>query len=102
MQVKVSARHGHLSEDLQTEVAAKAEKLLHFFDRLMLIEVTVDLQHAEKDVEIIASAEHSHKFVAHGKAADILVAVNQAVDKATQQIKHYKDKIQDKRSNGSV
>lgn len=101
MQVKVSARHGHLNEELQSEITAKVEKLLQFFERLTFIEVTVDLQHPEKDVEIVASAEHAHKFVAHGKSEDLQAAVNMAVDKASQQIKHYKDKIQDKRSNGA-
>ena len=97
MQVKVSARHGHLSEEHQAQVIEKAEKLLHIFERLTFIEVTVDLQHAEKDVEVIASAEHSHKFVSHGKSDDVMSAVIAAVDKAAQQIRHYKDKLQDKR-----
>src|SRR5262245_32425407 len=33
VQIKVATRHGHLSEAHQVEIRAKAEKLLHFFDR---------------------------------------------------------------------
>lgn len=102
MQVKVSARHGHLSEDHQAEVSEKAEALLRFFDRLTFIEVTVDLQHDEaKVVEILASAEHKHEFVGHGTAPDLMVALGAALDKAKQQIKHYKERVQDHRRNPS-
>ncbi len=99
MQVKVSVRHGELDELTQTKITEKAEKLLHFFDRLMLIEVTVDLAGLEKKVEIVATAEHKHTFVGHAQNPEILSAVTAAVDKTVQQIKHHKEKIQDHRNN---
>ena len=46
MQIKLSARHGHLTDDHQREIRQKAEKLLHIFDRISMIEVTVDLGEA--------------------------------------------------------
>ena len=100
MQVKVSARHGHLSEDHQAAVREKAEKLLHFFDRLTFIEVTVDLQRAgDVAVEVIATAEHQHEFVGHGRGPDLAAALGGAIDKARQQITHYKERVQDHRRN---
>jgi putative sigma-54 modulation protein len=101
VQVKVSARHGHLSEEHQAEIREKSEKLLHYFDRLTIIEVTVDLQHEIKTVEILAKAEHKHEFVGHGKAEDLMVALGGAIEKAKQQIKHYKDRVQDHRRDPS-
>lgn len=105
MQVKVSARHGHLSDDHQAEIVAKAEKLLHYFERVTMIEVTVDLAgngHAHhKKVEILVNAEHKHDFVAHHADADLMVAVNGTVDKLKQQLKHYKEKVQDHRRDPS-
>ncbi|QJW93711.1 ribosome hibernation-promoting factor, HPF/YfiA family [Frigoriglobus tundricola] len=100
MQVKISARHGHLGDDVQTELKEKAEKLLHFFNRLIMIEVTVDLHkdHAGKvTVEIIASAEHKHEFVGRDADADVLHAFTRAATHVKQQITHYKEKIQDHR-----
>jgi hypothetical protein len=44
VQVKVTARHGHLDEAAQAEIREKAEKLLHYFERVSLIEVTIDLR----------------------------------------------------------
>lgn len=98
MQVKVSARHGHLNVDHQAAIQEKAEKLLHYFDRLNFIEVTVDLQHDDaKKVEVLAKAEHKHEFIGLGTNADLMVALNEAVDKAKHQIQHYKERLQDHR-----
>lgn len=97
MQVKVSARHGHLDEATQAEIVEKAEKLLHYFERVALIEVTLDLRGLPKRAEILVNAEHKHDLVSHAEADDIQVAMNAAVDKMKVQIKHYKEKIQDHR-----
>ena len=100
MQVTVSARHGHLSDEAHKQLQDKAEKLLHYFDRLTAIAVTVDF-HREREgkvsVEIIAHAEHKHEFVAADKDGDVHHAFNLAADRIKQQIKHYKEKLQDHR-----
>jgi putative sigma-54 modulation protein len=98
VQVKISARHGHLSEATQQFIREKAEKLLKYFERLTQIEVTVDLQSdLHKRVEFLVSAEHKHDFVAHETNADILAAVDLVVDKLERQISRYKERIQDHR-----
>ena len=104
MQVKIAARHGHLNEDVQMQLREKAEKLLHFFNRLTMIEVTVDL-HKERDgslrVEIVATAEHDREFVARDDDAEVLAAFNRAAAHLKQQVTHYKEKIQDHRRDPS-
>ena len=101
MKVEISTRHGHLSTEHQTEIREKAEKLLHYFERLMFIEVTVDLQHEEKVVEVIAKAEHKHEFVGQCHAPDVIVALTNAIAKIKTQISHYKQKLQDHRHDPS-
>ena len=102
MQIKISARHGHLSEATQQFIREKAQKLLHFFERIMLIEVTVDLKNDIKLVEFLVSAEHKHDFVARENNADILAAVDLAVDKVEGQLRRYKEKVQDRRRTPSA
>jgi putative sigma-54 modulation protein len=98
VQVKVSARHGHLNDDHQREIRERAEKLLHFFDRLSMIEVTVDLgDKLLKRVEILVDAEHKHDFVARDEHEELIAAVDLAVDRIKHQIHRYKEKIQDRR-----
>lgn len=99
MQIKISTRHGHLSEELQEHIRKKAEKLTHFFQRLMMIEVLVDLQSDAANVEFLVSAEHKHDFVASERNKDMLAAVDLVLDKLEKQVRKYKEKVQDHRRN---
>ena len=102
MQIKISARHGHLSEATQQHIHAKVERLLHIFQRLTMIEVTVDLKEESKVVELLVSAEHKHDFVAHEGHKDVLAAVDLVLDKLEGQLRRYKEKIQDRRRTPSA
>lgn len=99
MQIVVTARHGHLSAEHKQEVEAKVGKLLHYFNRVEAINVTLDLehQHGPKEAEIIVNAEHKHDFVAKDADNDIFVALDKALAKMEHQIRKYKEKIQDHR-----
>ena len=102
MQIKISARHGHLSEATQQFIREKAQKLLHFFERIMSIEVTVDLKTDVRMVEFLVSAEHKHDFVARESGSDILTAVDLVVEKLEGQLRRYKEKVQDRRRTPSA
>ncbi len=96
MQIKIATRHGHLSEAHQAEINTKCEKLLHFFSRITMIEVTVDLaDKIFKTVEIKVDAEHKHDFVGQDKHEELMPAVDLAFSHVRQQISKYKEKITD-------
>ncbi len=102
MQIKIAARHGHLNEEHQKEIQAKVEKLLHYFGRISMIEVMIDLHESSSiAVEIKVDAEHKHDFVAREKDNEMKVALDAAIEKIKQQIHRYKDKIQDHRRDPS-
>ncbi len=101
MQIKISTRHGHLSEATQEKLRAKAEKVVRLFERLQAIEVTVDLEHKDTPkVELLVSAEHKHDFVATESGEDLIGALDSAVHKVEQQLRKYKEKVQDHRGPG--
>jgi putative sigma-54 modulation protein len=105
VQVKISVRHGHLSDGIQEAIRGKAERLLHFFDRLTLIEVTVDLKKNQDErcrVEFVVQAEHKHDFVATESNQDVMAAVDLVMDKLQGQLRRYKEKIQDHRRTPSA
>lgn len=102
MQIKISARHGHLGEATQQFIRDKAQKLLRIFERLTLIDVTVDLNGDMKTVEFVVSAEHKHDFVARERNADILAAVDLVMAKLEGQLRRYKEKVQDHRRTPSL
>jgi putative sigma-54 modulation protein len=105
VQVKISVRHGHLGETNQQIIRDKAEKLVHIFDRLTMIEVTVDMRKSEDDrcqVEFVVQAEHKRDFVAQESQPDLMAAVDLALNKIQGQLRRYKEKIQDHRRTPSA
>ncbi len=94
MQIKISTRNGHLNDDSRGFIEEKASKLLHIFERLQMIEVTVDNRNHEAFVEVLVSAEHKHDFVAHEQHAELMSAVEGAVAKLEHQLRRYKEKVQ--------
>lgn len=97
MQIKVSTRHGHLADPIQDRIREKATKLTHLFDRLTMIEVTLDHQREQHLVEFLVQAEHKHDFVAREAHTDLMAAVDLGLDKISMQIRRYKEKLQDHR-----
>jgi len=95
VEIKVSTRHGHLAEKTQEAIKAKVEKLSRYFDRLTEIVVTCDLQHTDTvKVEVLAQAEHRNDFVALDEGPELMGALDAALHKVEQQIKKYKQKVQ--------
>lgn len=96
MQIRISTRHGHLSEATRAKITAKLERLPRLFERLTAIEVTVDLDHKESPtVDLRVSAEHKHDFVADERADDLMASVDGCLHKVEQQLRKYKQKVQD-------
>jgi putative sigma-54 modulation protein len=97
VQTSISVRHGHLSEASQEKLKAKAEKFGRIFERLMAIELVVDLQDEQSpQVGINVSAEHKHDFVAHANADSLLTAFDTAAAKIEQQLRKYKERVQER------
>src|SRR4051812_14191176 len=90
VQVKISVRHGQLGEATQQTIREKAEKLPHLFERLTMIEVTVDMARTADDrchVEFLVQAEHRHDFVARESHQDVIAAADLALSKVQGQLR---------------
>ena len=97
MQVEISCRHGSVQPDVQEYIKRKSEKLLTFFERVTSIRVTVDFLTDLVKTEILVDAEHKHNFVAASEASDTVSAYDLSYAKMEQQIRKYKEKVQDHR-----
>lgn len=96
MQIKISTRHGNLSDKSQEVIKGKLERLSRLFERLTAINITVDLEKADHPkIDLQVSAEHKHDFVASYASEDLFGCVDHVVHKVEQQLRKYKDKIQD-------
>jgi putative sigma-54 modulation protein len=103
VQISISTRHGHLNDATQEKIRSQADKLGRFFERLMAIEVVVDLEEAARPkVGVLVSAEHKHDFVAHEQGDNLLAALDAAVQKVEQQLRKYKQRVQERHRNPEV
>lgn len=97
MQIEISTRHGHVSEQTQAKITTKVERLTRFFDRISAIEVTIDLEHPETPgVDLRVSAKHKHDFVATDRSDNLMAAIDNTVEKMEQQLRKHKEKVQDR------
>lgn len=101
MQINISTRHGQISDATRDKLNAKLERLPRLFERLTAIELTVNLEHRDApEVDLRVSAEHKHDFVANEKAGELLAALDGAIHKLEQQLRKYKQKVQQHRGPG--
>lgn len=101
MQIRISTRHGILSEETRAKITSKLEKLTRLFERLTDVEVTVDLEHREApSIDVRVSAEHKHDFVATQEGEELMASVDLVIHKLEQQLRKYKEKIQTRHRSG--
>ena len=97
MQVAITCRHGNIRDDVRENISNKAEKLLTYFERVSAIQVTVVFVKDRIEVEILVDTEHRHNFVASDVGEEVPATFDRALHKMEQQIRKYKQKLQDHR-----
>ena len=97
MQVALTTRRGNLSESKREYITTKSEKLLTYFERVTAIEVMIDFEKDHAAIELLVDTEHKHKFVAKDVGEDVVATFDQVMRKMEQQIRKYKERVQDHR-----
>lgn len=97
MQVEITCRHGNIKPDVNEYITRKSEKLLTYFERVTAIQVTVEFDGDRVNTEVLVDAEHKHNFVSHAEGGDVGPTFDAALQKMEQQIRKYKEKLQDHR-----
>lgn len=100
MQVAITCRHGSVSSSIQEYMTRKAEKLLTYFDRVTSIAITINFSNGHTTVEILVDAEHRHDLVATETGDEVNAAFDLALHKMEQQLRKYKERIQDHKGPG--
>ena len=97
VQVAITCRHGNIKPDVNEYITRKSEKLLTYFERVTAIQVTVDFGGERVETEILVDAEHKHNLVSRDVGEDVLATFDGALQKMEQQLRKYKEKLQDHR-----
>jgi len=65
--------------------------------------VTIDLERRDQPrVDLKVSAEHKHDFVATAQTEDLMASIDQVLPKLEQQLRKYKQKIQERHRNSTT
>ncbi len=99
MEIMISGRHLTVSDDMKAYVEDKLAKITSLFPKLTSVRVVVDHQKAWGLAEITLHGKHVD-MVASGKAEDLYVAIDEAVDKIAKQLHRHVEKIHDHRDHG--
>jgi putative sigma-54 modulation protein len=100
VQIQISTRHGHLSEESRERITGKLQKLSKIFDRLTAIEVIIDLTDSTMPkVDLMVSAEHKHDFVARHESESLMGSVDVVLHRLEQQLRKYKEKVVERHRN---
>ena len=99
MNTIVKARHMEVTDAMRKHVESKLSKLPRYYDRIILTEVTLDVQGDQSLVEIVAKARRKHTFVATHRDQDMYACIDLCLDKITEQIRRHKDKVRSRQAS---
>ena len=93
--ITIVARNLSITEAIKNYALQKAEKVKKFFERIMQIQVTLDIGGDNSHiVELIVSVSRGPTLVAEVANPDMYRAIDLAVGKIEAQLKKHKGKIQ--------
>lgn len=96
MNIVVNSRHMDATDAIRQYVEEKVGKLPRYYDNIQSVEVILDHEKEKSLVEIIVHAKRKRTFVATARDDNLYACVDQCVDKITQQISRFKDKVRDR------
>ena len=96
MKVKIEERHMEQSDPLREYAITKAENLRKFFDGIISVEVTMDVEKERRMVTVFAHLINKKIVKASAESDDMYVSIDSAMDKLERQLKKFNEKLKDK------
>lgn len=97
--IQITGRHVDVTEPMKDYAMDKVSKIERFMNRIIDVNVIMDIQKLDHRVEIILKTG-SIKIISSACTTDMYVSIDQAVDKLESQILRYKSKLQDHHAKG--
>ena len=102
MKVRIQERHMEDSDALREYALTKVEKLEKFFNGIISVEITMDVEKERRIVEIVAHLINKKILKASSQSDDMYTSFDSSLDKVERQLKKYKSKLQDKGRGESI
>ena len=96
MRIEVTGRRIELTNAISEHAEKKAEKILKHFDGVQEIEIVLDQDSPnEFSAETIVHVVKHDPLIGRSSDADVYVAIDQSVDKASRQVQEHKERLRD-------
>lgn len=92
--IKITGRQVEVTDSMKDYAMEKISKIERFMDRIIDINVIMDIQKIDHRVEIILKAGHT-KITSQASTQDMYASIDKAIAKLEAQIRRYKSKLQD-------
>lgn len=99
--IQITGRHVAVTDPMKNYAFEKVSKIERFTDRIIDVNVIMDIQKLDHRVEIIFKAGHT-KITSHAVSHDMYLSIDEAVRKLSAQIRRYKSKLQDYHSRNAL
>ncbi len=97
MDIIVTGKHLNVTDAIKSYAEKKVKKLERYFDRIIRIQVNLDVESERHTSEIILSAPKGSMLIAEVTNHDIYAAIDRAVDKLERQLTRHKEKLHQRR-----
>ena len=92
--LQITGRHLEVTDAMKAYAMEKISKIEKFMERILDVNIILDIQKLEHRVEIVLKAGHT-KIRSLASTDNMYASIDKAVDKLENQIRRYKNKLQD-------
>lgn len=92
MQIRVTARHVEITDEVRSYIDEKVGKLERFYDRIQEVEVILDHESEQFTAGMVARTDRKHTFVASETGPDTFALIDLVTEKLERQLKRHKEK----------
>lgn len=100
--IKITARHLKITNEVKEYLQSKLNTLDRYFDRIKRIEVVLDHSRNLYELEIVVSVVLGKKIVLKTSHYNYIAAIDILVDKIERQLTKFKEIRKARRINGSI
>jgi putative sigma-54 modulation protein len=97
MEIRTTARHFQLSENLKQFAESEIKRLEKYYDHIINTHLTMSVEKSRQKAELSVKV-YGTVLVSKARAFDMYVAVEQVIAKMESQIKKYKERLKDKKA----
>jgi len=96
MEIRTTARHFDLSDNLRQFAETEIKRLEKYFDHIIDTHLTMSVEKSRQTAELSVKV-YGTVLVSKARAFDMYVAIEQVIGKMESQIKKYKDRLKSKK-----